>query len=365
MKNRVLALAAAISLTFLTACGERMQGVPLDETVPAASSQTTASADKTEEITAIKSVSAISRSASTAAGETDISAETAAEAAADSNTWENTYAPGELGAFHKWFQVETQIDDNGVQYIDSSAYPADLEEMLLYVRTSQFKDDPRTYDEQQYLNMDNYFIYTDFNIENIKDFPNLKRLAISTSGALDISPECSLINYEALSELTDLEYICFDGVNLDCGIADCLSSVRSLEIQRGSSATGEFVSKFSQIKELVLWRCQIENLSFVDSMTSLETLRLEQAYCINCINGIPLNGASYNTTLKNLILPETSVTDLYGIACFSSLENLYVDEYYFQPGSNEEEQLHNIKKLMPELNITVHPVPKTIIKEVK
>lgn len=218
--------------------------------------------------------------------------------------------------------------NDGVFTIDSDVYPLDSEEITIRVDMS----------------MDIYgnFKYSCIDLENLKNYPNLKRLSISTYNDAAVTIPINLINFESTADLNCLEEITLGIVSCDGDWLTEINSLKKLKIE-WCELNWEFLHDLSQVETLILYRCDITELNFINDMKSLSELSLTN------IGIEKFEIEEENNSVKRLTLSENAFTDISGIAKLRSLEYLYVSET-----NDLENQIEKLEKSLPACEIKLY-----------
>lgn len=224
-------------------------------------------------------------------------------------------------------ETEKNNSNDGVFTIDSDVYPLDSEEITIRVDMS----------------MDIYgdFKYRCIDLENLKNYSNLKRLNISAYDDNEVGIPIKLINCESITELNGLEEITLNIVEFDGTWLSEVNSLKKLDIY-WCELNWDFLHDLSQVETLILCRCDITELDFINDMKSLSELFLTN------IGIEKFEIAEENHSLKRLMLSENAFTDISGIVKLCNLEYLYVSET-----NDFEYQMKELKKNLPTCEINL------------
>lgn len=249
----------------------------------------------------------------TTTGQTELTSETSEETTSDSLI--------EL-------ETEKNNSNDGVFTIDSDVYPLDSEEITIRVDMS----------------MDIYgnFKYSCIDLENLKNYPNLKRLSISTYNDAAVTIPIKLINCESTADLNCLEEITLGIVSCDGDWLTEINSLKKLKIE-WCELNWEFLHDLSQVETLILYRCDITELDFINDMKALSELSLTN------IGIEKFEITEENNSVKKLTLSENAFTDISGIAKLRSLEYLY-----FSETNDLENQIEELEKSLPACEIKLY-----------
>ncbi len=231
--------------------------------------------------------------------------------------------------------VRKSEDESYTLTIDSDIYPYDCEEIEIKVET----------EISRYIEVDTYK-YID--LGNLKDYPNLRRLRITDTNAQG-SAFIKLINGDSVSCLEKLEEITLQRVVWDEDWLSGISSLRNLSIEYCYDYDGKFLENLSQVEMLYLYRCGVSDLSFVNGMSSLTELTLDQVK----LNNASFDGIEENYSVKRLSLRENSaysftfvdgeikhsLTNITGVSKFRGLEYLDVFEPYLVDEENQKKEM--------------------------
>lgn len=266
------------------------------------------------EVTAEQSERIIEISETT--GQTEPTSETTEETTSDSLTEPET---------------EKNNTNDGVFTIDSDVYPLDSEEITIRVDMS----------------MDIYgdFKYSCIDLENLKNYSNLKRLNISAYDDNEVGIPIKLINCESAAELNNLEEITLNVVDFDGDWLTEIDSLKKLDMY-WCKLNWEFLHDLPQVETLILDLCDITELDFINDMKSLSELSLTH---IGIIGIKKFEIAEQNNSVKKLTLSENAFTDISGIAKLRSLEYLYVSET-----NDLENQIKELEKSLPACEIVLY-----------
>ena len=125
--------------------------------------------------------------------------------------------------------------------------------------------------------------------------------------------------------------------------------MKKLNIEYCFDYSGEFLENLKQVETLYLYRCGISDLSFVNGMSSLTELTLDQIG----INNTSFDSVEENYSVKRLSLRENSaysftfvdgeikhsLTNITGVSKFRGLEYLEVSEPYLIDEDNQKKEL--------------------------
>ena len=218
-------------------------------------------------------------------------------------------------------ETEKNNSNDGVFYIDSDVYPLDSEEINISIDMSI-----NIYGESKYSYID---------LENLKNYPHLKRLSISTYNDAAVTIPIELINCESTADLNCLEEITLGIVSFDGDWLTKINSLKKLNIE-WCELNWEFLHNLSQVETLILYRCDITELDFINDMKSLSELSLTNI-------GIErFEIEEENNSVKRLTLRENAFTDISGIVKLCNLEYLYVSET-----NDFEDQMRELEKSLP------------------
>lgn len=218
--------------------------------------------------------------------------------------------------------------DDGVFTIDSDVYPLDSEEINISIDMSI-----NIYGESKYSHID---------LENLKNYPHLKRLSISTYNDAAVTIPIKLINCESTADLNCLEEITLGIVSCDGDWLTEINSLKKLNIE-WCKLNWEFLHNLSQVETLILYRCDITELDFINDMKSLSELSLTNIG----IEKFEIEGE--NNSVKRLTLRENAFTDISGIDKLRNLEYLYVSET-----NDLENQIKELEKSLPACEIALY-----------
>ena len=218
--------------------------------------------------------------------------------------------------------------NDGVFTIDSDGYPLDVEEITISVDTSIY-----AYGAFQYSCID---------LANLKNYSNLKKLNISSYDDNEVGIPIKLINCESITELNSLEEITLNVVEFDGTLLSEVNSLKKLDIY-WCKLNWEFLHDLPQVETLILYRCDITELNFINDMKSLSELSLTN------IGIEKFEISEENNSLKRLTLRENAFTDISGIAKLRSLEYLYVSET-----NDLENQIEELEKSLPACEIKLY-----------
>lgn len=224
-------------------------------------------------------------------------------------------------------ETEKNNDINRMFTIDSDAYPLDSEEITIRVDTSMYA----------YGN----FQYNCIDLENLKNYSNLKRLSISSYNDAGVHYPIKLISCGSIAGLNNLEELTLSMVEFDGDWLSEISSLKTLDIQWCKLNWG-FLHNLPQVETLILYRCDITELDFINDMESLSELSLTN------IGIEKFEIEEENDSLKRLTLSENAFTDISGIVKLRNLEHLYVSET-----NDFEDQMKELEKSLPtcEMNL--------------
>ncbi len=226
-------------------------------------------------------------------------------------------------------ETEKNNDINRVFTIDSDVYPLDSEEITIRVDTSMY-----AYGNFQYNYID---------LENLKNYSNLKRLSISSYNDAEVHDPIKLINCGSIASLNNLEELTLDMVEFDGDWLSEISSLKTLDIQ-WCKLNWNFLHDLSQVETLILYRCDITELDFINDMKSLSELSLSN------IGIEKFEIAEENNSVKRLLLNENAFTDISGIDMLCNLEYLYVSETHLD---DYENQINELKASLPMCEINI------------
>lgn len=293
-RNFFAAVLTAAMVLAISSCGENG-----NEQVP--------------EVTAEQSERIIENSETT--GQTETTSETTEETTGDSLIEPET---------------EKNNSNDGVFTIDSDVYPLDSEEITIRVDMS----------------MDIYgdFKYSCIDLENLKNYSNLKRLNISAYDDNEVGIPIKLINCESAAELNNLEEITLNVVDFDGDWLTEIDSLKKLDMY-WCKLNWEFLHDLPQVETLILYRCDITELDFINDMKSLSELSLTNIG----IEKFEIEGE--NNSVKKLTLSENAFTDISGIAKLQNLEYLYTEEPHLV---NPEKQKKELQESLPECEINIY-----------
>ncbi len=218
-------------------------------------------------------------------------------------------------------------NDDGVFTIDSDVYPLDAEEITIRVDTSMY-----AYGAFQYSCID---------LENLKNYSNLKKLNISSYNDAEVYHPISLINCDSTADLNNLEEISLYMVEFDDDWLTEIDSLKKLDFY-WCELNWDFLHNLSQVEALILCRCNINELDFINDMKSLSELSLTN------IGIEKFEIAKENNSLKRLILSENAFTDISGIVKLRDLEYLYVSET-----NDFENQMRELEKSLSTCEINI------------
>ncbi|MDE7294885.1 MAG: hypothetical protein K2N72_10725, partial [Oscillospiraceae bacterium] len=204
-------------------------------------------------------------------------------------TEETTEAETETSKTFSDIFVRKSEDESHTLTIDSEIFPYDCEEIVIKVET----------EIARYIEVDTYK-YID--LGNLKNYPNLKRLTVTDTNAQG-RPFIKLINGDSAAGLENLEEITLQRVVWEEDWLSGIGSLKKLSIEYCYDYSGEFLENLKQVETLYLYRCAVSDLSFINGMSSLRELTLDQ---------IKLNNASFD-----------GVEDNYSVKRLRFLENSY------------------------------------------
>lgn len=293
-RNFFAAVLTAAMVLAISSCGENG-----NEQVP--------------EVTAEQSERIIENSETT--GQTETTSETTEETTSDSLIEPET---------------EKNNSNDGVFTIDSDVYPLDSEEITIRVDMS----------------MDIYgnFKYSCIDLENLKNYSNLKKLSISSYNDAEVHHPISLINCDSTTGLNNLEEIELGMVKFDDDWLSEIDSLKKLDMD-WCKLNWEFLHDLPQVETLILYRCDITELDFINDMKSLSELSLTNIG----IEKFEIEGE--NNSVKKLTLSENAFTDISGIAKLQNLEYLYTEEPHLV---NPEKQKKELQESLPECEINIY-----------
>ncbi|MDE7294886.1 MAG: hypothetical protein K2N72_10730 [Oscillospiraceae bacterium] len=230
-------------------------------------------------------------------------------------------------------------DESSTLTIDSEIYPYDSEEIVINVDTEPFSQ-IETYN------------YEYLDLANLKNYPNLKRLEIADINSM-AGGYIKIINGGCASGLENLEEIKLWNVTWwEEDWLSGISSLKKLTIIRGFEYDGRFLDKLSQVETLYIGSCPIEDLDFINEMSSLTELTVDWAKLSNT----SFDGVNENYTVKRLIIgwnsyyfgDEDLLTDIMAVSKFRGLEYLELPvnsyEYY-------EKQVKELQEKLPACEI--------------
>ena len=227
--------------------------------------------------------------------------------------------------------IETETEKNNsndrVFTIDSDVYPLDSEEITIMIDTSMYA----------YGN----FQYSCIDLENLKNYSNLKKLNISSYNDAEVYYPISLINCESIAGLNNLEEITLGMVKFDDDWLTNINSLKKLNIE-WCERNWEFLHNLPQVETLILYRCDITELDFINDMKSLSELSLTN------IGIEKFEIEEENNSVKRLTLRENDFTDILGIAKLRNLEYLYISE-----ANDFENQIMELGKSLPMCEINL------------
>ena len=250
----------------------------------------------------------------------------------NSETTEQTETTSEIAETTSDSLIEPETEKNnsndGVFTIDSDVYPLDSEEINISIDMSI-----SIYGESKYSHLD---------LENLKNYPYLKRLSISTYNDAAVTIPIKLINCESTADLNCLEEITLGIVSCDGDWLTEINSLKKLNIE-WCELNWEFLHDLPQVETLTLYRCDITELDFINDMKSLSELSLTN------IGIEKFEIAEENNSVKKLTLSENAFTDISGITKLRSLEYLYVSET-----NDLENQIEELEKSLPACEIKLY-----------
>lgn len=224
-------------------------------------------------------------------------------------------------------ETEKNNSNDGVFTIDSNVYPLDSEEITIKVDMS--------------MNIYGDFQYSCIDLENLKNYSNLKRLNISAYDDNEAGIPIKLINCDSVADLNGLEEITLGRVKFDDDWLSEIDSLKKLDMY-WCELKWDFLHDLSQVETLILCRCNINELDFINDMRSLSELSLTN------IGIEKFEIAKENNSLKRLILSENTFTDISGIVKLRDLKYLYVSET-----NDFEDQMKELEKSLPTCEINI------------
>ena len=142
---------------------------------------------------------------------------------------------------------------------------------------------------------------------------------------------------------------CLEEITL--GIVSCdgdwlteINSLKKLNIEWCELNWG-FLHNLPQVETLILYRCDITELDFINDMKSLSELSLTN------IGIEKFEIEEENNSVKRLTLRENDFTDISGIAKFCSLEYLYAEEPRLDDLDKQKKEL---QASLPECEINIY-----------
>ncbi|MCM1578246.1 MAG: hypothetical protein NC078_05540 [Ruminococcus sp.] len=240
---------------------------------------------------------------------------------------------------YEGFFVRTSEEESRTVTIESDVFPYDCEKMLIAIDT-----------ERPYYN--DVEPYDCIDLGNIKNYPNLKMLAII--GNQYAPDSIKLINCEVLKGLENLTGMSLNGVAMEGDWLSEISSLKTLGLGYYWNCDWSFLEKLTQVERLTLYDEDISDLSFINNMSSLEVLYLEHTL----FNDSSFDGVEENYTVKKLKLSENgssfpigdgeygyTLTDITGVCKLKGLEYLEVSELHLVDVQKQEEY---IREQLPE-----------------
>ena len=262
----------------------------------------------------------------------EVTAEQSERIIENSETTEQTEMTSEIAETTSDSLIEPETEKNnsndGVFTIDSNVYPLDSEEINISIDMSI-----SIYGESKYSHLD---------LENLKNYPYLKRLSISTYNDAAVTIPIKLINCESTADLNCLEEITLGIVSCDGDWLTEINSLKKLNIE-WCELNWEFLHDLPQVETLTLYRCDITELDFINDMKALSELSLTN------IGIEKFEISEENNSVKKLTLSENAFTDISGITKLRSLEYLYVSET-----NDLENQIEELEKSLPACEIKLY-----------
>ncbi|MCM1578247.1 MAG: protein phosphatase 1 regulatory subunit 42 [Ruminococcus sp.] len=323
MKKNILAVMAAVMMVVMGSCGSvsgdgtETAGDWGGESVSVSvTERETSGGTESEEVTSGETESVTSSVTERV---------TTAETSGETEEMENEHR-------YEGFFVRTSEDESRTVTIESDVFPYDCEEMYVYISW----EDAHYYDVEQYNCID---------LGNLVNYPNLKRLRLG--GNVYDSKSVTLINCEAAAGLEHLEEIQLSALSWEGDWLAEIGSLKVLKIGQCYDCDSIGLEKLTQVETLRFFRCGMNDLSFVNGMSSLTELSVVQSG----INNESFNGVAENCSVKRLTLSENkdSLTDITGVSRFKGLEYLYISELHLE---DEEKQVKELREIMPECEIT-------------
>ncbi|MCM1578048.1 MAG: hypothetical protein NC078_04535 [Ruminococcus sp.] len=242
------------------------------------------------------------------------------------------------------YYLRTSEEESKTVTIDSEVYPYDSEEIKVFIETD-------------YSTLKGIEPYNCIDLENLKNYPDLKKLHIG--GNMYDCNSISLINLDSAAGLENLEEIEMWGVVWDKSQLAEIDSLKKLYIGSCQFDDWSFLADLKQVEILELSRNNVSDLSFVNGMSSLGELKLSA----NSIDNSGLYGIEENHTLKKLIFSENCayslrsdstfeylLTDITGLSRFKGLAYLEISEFYLL---DKEQQEEYIREQLPECEVWI------------
>ncbi len=269
--------------------------------------------------------------------------ESVTEAVTESVTDEAAVETEELKSVSASFARKSE-DESLTIVIDSEIYPYDCEAIEIDV----------DFDTSHNLGVEAYR-YID--LGNLKNYPNLKKLRLNGS---IFGYTVELINGDSAAELQNLEEITLCCVAWNEDWLSGIGSLKKLTIGECFDYKGEFLENLKQVETLDIFRCGITELSFINGMSSLTELSVEQSK----LNNSMFDGVEENYSVKRLTMSgnddyiyldngkcEYTLTDITGVIRLKGLEYLYINE---EDLVDVEQQRQEVQASLPECEVKIY-----------
>ncbi len=239
--------------------------------------------------------------------------------------------------------VRTSEDESRTLTVDSEIFPYDCEEIIINVDT----------EAQNHVKTEGYD-YLD--LENLKNYPNLKRLEIADINSM-AGGYIKIINGGSASGLENLEEIRLRNVTWwEEDWLSGISSLKKLSIEVCRKYDGRFLGNLSQVETLYIDMCPIDDLSFINGMSSLTELTLDWTK----LNNTSFDGVEENYSVKRLTIGSNAphfedkdwkrLTDITGISRLRGLECLRIWDYYL----DKDELMEELQEMLPACEISYY-----------
>ncbi len=239
--------------------------------------------------------------------------------------------------------IRTSEDESKTITIDSDVYPYDCEEILLWVDM-----------ERPYYN--DVEPYDCIDLGNLKNYPNLKKLDLV--GNMYNWRDIKLINCDSAASLENLEEIRLSGVAWDGSGFSEIRPLKTLTLVFCDYDRWDFLENLKQVETLCFDKSAVNDLSFINGMSSLTELTLYHA----ALSNASFDGLEENYSVKRLSFEENSaaiyhededrieyaLTDITGLSKLRGLEYLSIGEGHL---TNGEKQMKELQEMLPACEI--------------